>query len=142
MENKARTKVTIEATVNAPVAKVWQYWNEPEHIKQWAFASPEWHAPAATNDLRVGGQFTTRMEAKDGSFGFDFGGEYTEVAEHKAIAYVMGDGREARTTFEERDGKTYIVEVFDAEETNPIEMQQAGWQAILNNFKNHTESGK
>ncbi|UYQ94194.1 SRPBCC family protein [Chitinophaga horti] len=142
MENNTRTKVTIESTINAPVAKVWQYWNEPEHIKQWAFASPEWHAPQATNDLREGGTFTTRMEAKDGSFGFDFGGEYTSVAEHKVIAYKMADGREVKTTFEQQGDKTHVVEVFDAEDQNPVEMQQAGWQAILDNFKAHVESGK
>ncbi|MBO9153985.1 SRPBCC family protein [Chitinophaga sp. GCM10012297] len=140
MQTSNKTKVTIEATINAPVEKVWQYWNEPSHITQWAFASPDWHAPSAANDLRVGGTFTTRMEAKDGSFGFDFAGEYTEVEPNKVIGYTMGDGREVRTVFTPVGNETKIVSVFDAEDQNPVEMQQAGWQAILENFKKHVEA--
>lgn len=140
MNASSKTKVTIEATINAPVEKVWEYWNEPSHITQWAFASDDWHAPRAENDLRVGGKFLTRMEAKDGSFGFDFGGEYTDVVENKLIGYIMGDGREVRTEFAPAGNGTKIVSVFDAEDQNPVEMQKAGWQMILNNFKKHVEN--
>jgi uncharacterized protein YndB with AHSA1/START domain len=140
MNASNKTKVTIEATINAPVEKVWEYWNEPSHITQWAFASDDWHAPRAENDLRVGGKFLTRMEAKDGSFGFDFGGEYTDVEKNKLIGYIMGDGREVRTEFAPAGNGTKIISVFDAEDQNPVEMQKAGWQMILNNFKKHVEN--
>ena len=140
MNASNKTKVTIEATINAPVEKVWEYWNEPSHITQWAFASDDWHAPRAENDLRVGGKFLTRMEAKDGSFGFDFGGEYTDVEKNKLIGYVMGDGREVITEFAPAGNETKIISVFDAEDQNPVEMQKAGWQMILNNFKKHVEN--
>ncbi|MGN6508543.1 MAG: SRPBCC domain-containing protein [Chitinophaga sp.] len=111
MNASNKTKVTIEATINAPVEKVWEYWNEPSHITQWAFASDDWHAPRAENDLRVGGKFLTRMEAKDGSFGFDFGGEYTDVEKNKLIGYIMGDGREVRTEFAPAGNGTKIISV-------------------------------
>lgn len=136
MENNA---ITIEATVNASKNKTWKYWTEPEHIKQWAFAADTWHAPHAENDLRVGGKFTTTMAAKDGSVSFDFEGTYTEVIENELIAYEMGDGRKVKITFSEQGGETHIVETFDPENENPLEMQREGWQAILNNFKAHTE---
>jgi uncharacterized protein YndB with AHSA1/START domain len=136
MENNA---ITIEATVNASKNKTWKYWTEPEHIKQWAFAADTWHAPHAENDLRVGGKFTTTMAAKDGSVSFDFEGTYTEVIENELIAYEMGDGRKVKITFSEQDGVTHVVETFDPENENPLEMQREGWQAILNNFKAHTE---
>lgn len=132
--------ITVEAAVNAPVAKVWEYWTAPEHITQWCAASDDWHAPNATNDVRVGGSFSTTMAAKDGSFSFDFGGEYTEVKDNEVIAYTMGDGRTARILFEDKGGSTNIVETFEAETENPVEMQQGGWQAILNNFKKHVEA--
>ena len=137
MEN---TAITIEAKINAPITKVWQYWNEPEYIKQWAFAADTWHAPHAENDLRVGGKFTTTMAAKDGSVSFDFEGTYTEVIENELIAYEMGDGRKVKITFSEQDGVTHVVETFDPENENPLEMQRDGWQAILNNFKKLAES--
>lgn len=137
MEN---TAITIEAKINAPITKVWQYWNEPEYIKQWAFAADTWHAPHAENDLRVGGKFTTKMAAKDGSVSFDFEGTYTDIIENKLIAYTMGDGRKVNITFSEQDGETHIVETFDPENENPLEMQRDGWQAILNNFKKLAES--
>jgi uncharacterized protein YndB with AHSA1/START domain len=140
MEATNKTAVTIEATVNAPVDKVWKYWSEPEHITQWAFASDEWHAPRAENDLRTGGKFTTRMEAKDGSFGFDFGGEYTQVVKNELIEYIMGDGRQVKVVFTPQGNETRIVSTFDAEDTNPVEMQRDGWQAILDNFKKHVEA--
>ncbi|ASZ12654.1 SRPBCC family protein [Chitinophaga pendula] len=135
----AHTPITISATITAPVEKVWQFWSEPAHIQQWNNASEDWHTPHATNDLRAGGSFTTRMEAKDGSFGFDFGGIYDEVKEYELIAYTMGDGRKVKITFAGSPTGTDIVETFDPEGTHPIEMQQQGWQAILDNFKKYTE---
>jgi len=132
--------ITVEATVNASVEKVWQYWNEPKHIMGWAFASPDWHAPKAENDLRVGGKFSTTMAAKDGSFSFDFGGTYTTVEKNKTIAYIMDDKRKVHITFSAVGNQTKIVETFDPESQNPLEMQQAGWQAILDNFKKYTEA--
>lgn len=137
--SEARDAITIEATINAPVDKVWQYWNEPEHIKQWCSASPDWHVPNATNDLKVGGNFSTRMEAKDGSFGFDFGGMYDDVKTNELIAYTMSDGRKISINFSTDGNTTKVVETFDPESQNPVEMQRAGWQAILDNFKKHTE---
>lgn len=140
MTTTTRPAITIESTVQAPVAKVWEYWNEPEHIKQWAFASDDWHAPKSENDLRIGGTFSTTMAAKDGSFSFDFGGEYTDVKEHKLIEYTLGDGRKVSILFSTIGDATKVVETFEAEEENPLEMQRDGWQAILNNFKNYTET--
>lgn len=135
----ALEKITIEATVQAPVEKVWETWTKPEHITQWSFASEDWFTPKAENDLRVGGEFTTRMEAKDGSFGFDFGGIYDEVTEHKLISYTLGDGRKVKIEFEENGDETKVIETFDPEDQNPVEMQRGGWQAILNNYKKYTE---
>jgi|SRR5688572_16047695 uncharacterized protein YndB with AHSA1/START domain len=132
-------KITIGATVNAPVEKVWQFWGAPEHITKWNSPSPDWHTPYAENDLRTGGKFVSRMEAKDGSFGFDFGGVYDEVIPNKRIVYTMGDGRQAVNDFISEGDQTRIVIVFDAEHENPIEFQQAGWQAILDSFKKYTE---
>ncbi|MBO9618996.1 MAG: SRPBCC family protein [Niabella sp.] len=132
-------KITVAATINAPVAKVWEYWTEPEHIKKWNSASDDWHTPRAENDLRTGGAFSSRMEARDGSMGFDFGGIYDVVLINKEIAYTMGDGRKVQIFFAGEDNSTTVTETFDAETTNPIEMQQAGWQAIMDNFKRYTE---
>lgn len=134
------TRVTIETTINAPVEKVWKAWSEPQHITKWCAASDDWHAPKAENDLRTGGTFSTRMEAKDGSFGFDFGGVYDNVKMNELIEYTMGDGRKVLVTFSPSGDQTKIVETFDAENTNPVEMQKGGWQAILDNFKKYTES--
>lgn len=134
------TKITIEATANAPVAKVWKAWNTPNDIMQWNFADSSWHSPSSENDLRPGGKFKNRMEAKDGSFGFDFEGVYDTVQLHKEISYTMGDGRKATTLFKEMDGKTLIQTSFDAEMQNDHEMQKQGWQAILNNFIKYVES--
>lgn len=136
MEN---TKVTVEALIDAPVEKVWKYYTEPEHITQWNFAADDWQCPRAENDLKVGGKYSARMEAKDGSFGFDFEGIYDEVVDQKKIALSMGD-RQSITEFAEEDGKTKVTTTFDAESTNDIEMQRFGWQAILNNFKKHVET--
>lgn len=139
MDTKAKTVITIESTVNAPVAKVWEFWNEPRHITGWAAASDDWHTPRAENDLRAGGQFSSRMEAKDGSMGFDFGGVYDAVTPNEHIAYTLGDGRKVDIRFTSSGGATHIVQKFEAEAQNPVEMQQGGWQAILNNFKAYTE---
>ncbi len=139
MENQA-TKITVEATVNAPAEKVWEFWNGPEHITKWAAASDDWHTTRAENDLRTGGTFLSRMEAKDGSFGFDFGGVYDDVKTNEIIAYTMGDGRKVNVTFSPSGGGTHISETFDAETTHPVDMQRAGWQAILDNFKKYTEA--
>ncbi len=133
--------ITVKAKIGAPVEKVWRLWTEPQHIMKWNNASDDWHTPAATNDLRTGGSFSATMAAKDGSMSFEFGGTYTEVAENQLIAYVMGDGRKARVTFKSSGGKTEVVETFDPETMNPREMQQAGWQAILDNFKRYAERG-
>ncbi|MBC8045587.1 MAG: SRPBCC family protein [Fimbriimonadaceae bacterium] len=132
--------ITVETTVKAPVEKVWKFWTLPEHITKWSNASDDWHTPSAQNDLRVGGTFTSRMEAKDGSIGFDFGGVYDDVKMHALIAYTMGDGRKVTITFSPAGNETKIVETFEAEDTNPPEMQQTGWQAILDNFKKYAEA--
>ena len=136
----ANQKITIAATVAAEVRKVWDSWTKPEHITHWNFASDDWHCPNAENDLRAGGAFRSRMEAKDGSFGFDFEGVYDEVAEHQKITYTMADGRQATTTFEDRGDSTHVVTVFDAESVHSAELQQQGWQAILDHFKHHVET--
>jgi uncharacterized protein YndB with AHSA1/START domain len=134
------TEITIEATVNAPVEVVWDLWTAPEHITQWNNASPDWHTTKAENDLRAGGKFLSRMEAKDGSFGFDFGGVYDQVITNELIAYTLGDGRKAKISFINEDEETKIVTVFEAESQNSIEMQKGGWQAILDNFKKYAEA--
>ncbi|ABG61021.1 SRPBCC family protein [Cytophaga hutchinsonii] len=133
-------KITVEVTVYAAIEKVWKYWNEPAHIMKWCQASPEWHVPAAQNDLKAGGTFTTTMAAKDGSMSFDFGGVYDQVKTNDLIEYTIGDGRKVRIVFTHTGDTTNIVESFDPEETNPRELQQSGWQAILNSFKSYTEN--
>ena len=138
MENP--TSITIEATVNVPVSKVWKIWSDPDHITKWATPSDDWHTTSAVNDLRKGGSFNSRMEAKDGSFGFDFGGVYDEVKENELIEYTLGDNRKVKTSFNEQGESTKIIQTFEAETQNPIEMQRGGWQAILDNFKKYTES--
>jgi uncharacterized protein YndB with AHSA1/START domain len=135
-----KTKITIEALISADVKKVWDYWTIPKHITKWNFASDDWHCPNAENDLRVGGKFKSRMEAKDGSFGFDFEGVYDEVVDHKKIAYTMTDSRQVATNFENLADKTKVTTIFDAENENSVEMQRDGWQSILNNFKKYVES--
>lgn len=134
------TKITVATTVAAPVEKVWEMWSAPEHITKWNTPSPDWHTPRAENDLRVGGSFTSRMEAKDGSFGFDFGGVYDKVETHKRIEYTLGDGRTVQISFTSQDGRTTVEETFDPENQNPVDMQRAGWQAIIDNFKNYAEN--
>lgn len=132
-------KITVSSIINANKDKVWENWNRPEHITQWNFADDSWHCPKAENDLRNGGKLKSRMEAKDGSFGFDFEATYDEVVKNERIAYTMTDGRKAVINFEGIDGKTKITTTFDAENENSIEMQKDGWQAIIDNFKNYTE---
>ena len=142
MSITGKTEITVEALIQAPVATVWQLWNSPEHITQWASASDDWHTPRAENDLRTGGSFLSRMEAKDGSMGFDFGGVYDEVTPNERIAYTIGDGRKVQITFTDLGDATRITETFEAESENPIEMQKGGWQAILDNFKRYAEANK
>ncbi|WP_449536502.1 SRPBCC family protein [Ferdinandcohnia sp. Marseille-Q9671] len=132
-------EITVETIVQAPVEKVWEYWTKPAHITKWNFASDDWHSPFAENDLREGGKFVSRMEAKDGSFGFDFGGVYDEVRVNEVIAYSMEDGRKVKITFKNQGDQTQVIETFDAESSNSIELQQQGWQAILDNFKKYAE---
>lgn len=140
METENKTAITVQTTVKAPVEKVWECWTEPAHITQWCQASDDWHAPAAENDLRPGGSFSTTMAARDGSMSFDFNGVYTEVAPCQALAYTIADGRKVQIGFAGRDGETQIVETFEAEDTFPPEVQQEGWQAILDNFKKYVEA--
>ena len=134
------TIVTIFATVNATIDKVWEFWTKPEHIVNWNHASDDWHTPKAQNDLREGGKFCWRMEAKDGSVGFDFEGTFDEIQFQRRIQYTLDDGRKVTVAFENNDSSTTITEIFEAESTNPVKMQQEGWQAIINNFKAYAES--
>ena len=140
MEATTKKQLTVTSTINAPVEKVWEYFFTPEHVTQWNTPSPDWHTPKAENDLRAGGVFNYRMEAKDGSFGFDFGGVYDSVDENKLVEYTLGDGRKVTNQFTTGDNSTTVTTVFEAETQNPLEMQQAGWQAILDNFKKYTEA--
>ena len=135
----ASPKITVETTVAAPIAKVWAAYTSPEAIKQWNAASDDWHTTAATVDLRVGGNFSSRMEAKDGSFGFDFAGTYTKVDAHKLIEYSFGD-RSAQVVFSEGPGGVKVQVTFDTESTHSLEQQRGGWEAILNNFRNYVEA--
>lgn len=127
-------KITVTTSVQGTLEQVWQWWTQPQHITGWYFATDTWHCPRAENDVRVGGAFLFRMEAKDQSFGFDFTGKYTEVAPKSALSYVLDDGRQVDTRFDEKPGEVRITQVFDAETTNPRDRQQQGWQAILDQF--------
>lgn len=140
METAKKTTITVEANIKAPIDKVWKQWNNPEDIKKWCNASDDWHAPRAENDLKKGGKFLTRMEAKDGSFGFEFEGVYDDVKTNELIAYTLGDGRTVKINFTANGNETTVVETFEAENVNPVEMQKGGWQAILNNFKKYAEA--
>lgn len=140
MATNNKASITVECTVNAPMEKVWKMWSGPEHITQWNNASDDWHTPYAENDLRTGGKFKSTMAAKDGSFSFDFEGIYDEVKTHERIAYSLADDRKIDVTFSSDGNTTKIIETFDAENENPLEMQRAGWQAILDNFKKYVES--
>lgn len=137
-----QTTITIETTVNAPVATTWRIFNDPKQITQWANASDDWHTPYSENDLKLDGKFKTTMAAKDGSFSFDFEGVYTKVQENRLIEYTIMDGRKVSVSFTDLGNQTKVVETFEPESTNPLEMQRGGWQAILDNFKKHTEKSK
>ena len=139
METKEKTIITVQATIQAPVEKVWDCWTNPKHIVQWNAASDDWHTPKAENDLRTGGKFTSRMEAKDGSMGFDFEGVYDEVKTNERIVYTIGDGRQVQIAFDSNGNETTVTERFEAENTHTIEQQQFGWQSILSNFKKYVE---
>ncbi|HEX5653265.1 MAG TPA: SRPBCC family protein [Chitinophagaceae bacterium] len=140
METQEKTTITVQNTIQAPVHKVWEYWTKPEHITHWNFATDEWHSPWAKSDMRVGGSFSARMEARDGSMGFDFGGVYDAIRENEYIEYTLGDGRKVKIHFIPEGNATKVVESFEAESENSIELQRGGWQAILDNFKKYTES--
>ncbi|MBA4198768.1 MAG: hypothetical protein C0459_14560 [Chitinophaga sp.] len=131
--------ITVTTTINSSIDKVWNAFITPEDIMQWNNASPDWHTPKASNNFIVGGEFSYTMAAKDGSFSFDFWGVYDNIIPHKLIEYTLGDGRKVSVVFEENNNAVMVTETFEAESINPIEMQEAGWQAILNNFKNHLE---
>ena len=135
----SNSKIKVKEVIDAEINKVWNYYNEPGHIVNWNFADPSWHCPSAENDLSVGGTYKARMEAKDGSFGFDFEAVYTEISKGESFTYELG-GRTATVEFDDLGGKTEVIITFDPEEENPIEMQREGWQAILTNFKNYTEN--
>ena len=132
-------KITIQASVLADRKKAWANYTEDEHITQWNFASGDWCCPAASNDLAVGGKFSWRMEAKDGSFGFDFEGVFTEIVPLEKLKYVFMDQREAEISFSDLPEGTLVQIVFDAENENSLELQEEGWQSILNQYKSHTE---
>lgn len=132
-------KVTVTTKIKAPIEKVWNQLNNPLDIMKWNFASPDWHCPSAENDLRVGGSLKSTMAAKDGSFAFDFEGFYDEVVPNKYIKYHLADNRVVEITLTQQNDEVLVTETFDAESENPIEMQQQGWQAILNNFKYYVE---
>ena len=133
-------KITVETTVKSNLNAVWNAWNNPSDIEQWNSAQDDWHTTRSTVDLREGGKFLSRMEAKDGSEGFDFEGTYTRVVPKKLIEYRMSDGREVKVEFDERSGGVVVKETFDAENENAAEVQREGWQAILNNFARHVEA--
>lgn len=140
MEKKTNKPITIETTVHAPMEIVWDCWSNPDHITNWAFASDDWHAPYANNDLKLNGKFKTTMAAKDGSMSFDFEGVYTSVKKHELIEYDIADGRHVATLFSKLGSDVKIVQTFDPESSNPREMQKEGWQAILDNFKKYAET--
>ena len=138
-ENETNS-ITVRVSTKEKLEKVWKYFTLPEHITKWCFASDDWHAPKAENNLKTGGTFSTTMAAKDGSMSFDFGGTYSEVVPMKKYVYTMGDGRKVNVKFDVLDGHTVITENFEPENQNPIDMQRGGWQAILENFKKYLEN--
>ncbi|SHG88699.1 Uncharacterized conserved protein YndB, AHSA1/START domain [Flavobacterium fluvii] len=137
---KTKETITIATVVKAPIEKVWQFWTKPEHITKWNTASEDWHTTKADNDLKIGGKFLSRMEAKDGSFGFDFEGIYTNVITNEKISYTLLDDRKVTVTFSTTENGVQITETFEAENQNSLELQHQGWQAILNNFKTYVEN--
>ncbi|TRX38690.1 polyketide cyclase [Flavobacterium sp. ZT3R18] len=132
--------ITVKSNINAPIETVWECWTNPKHITQWNNASDDWHTPYAENDLQVGGKFKYTMASKDGTMSFDFEGEYTLVEQYEAIEYVMADGRRVVISFAATPSEVAVIESFDPETENSEELQQQGWQAILNNFKKYVES--
>jgi uncharacterized protein YndB with AHSA1/START domain len=135
----ALDKIKIKAIIVATREKVWNFYTNPDHITKWNFADPSWHCPTASNDFKVGGRYLARMEAKDGSFGFDFEAIYTEINQGKGFTYEF-DGRQVTVEFIEENQQTEVIVTFDPETENPIELQRNGWQAILDNFKKYTET--
>lgn len=143
--SEQKMPVTVHVVVRAPVEKVWIYWTEPQHIREWNAASDDWHTPEAINDLRIGGEFHWKMAARDKSVEFDFWGTYTEIVLEQRIAYTMGDDRKVQVIFEKTDEGVRITETFEPEQENSEEMQRAGWQAIMDRFKKYVgerESGQ
>lgn len=132
--------ITVSTIINAPIGKVWECWVKPEHLKGWCFASDDWEVGEVANDVRVGGHCSTEMRAKDGSAGFVFSGTYTEVEEGESMSYKAEDGRLVSIVFEVVDNGVKMSETFEMEDENPEEMQRAGWQSILDNFKKYTEA--
>lgn len=133
-------KITVETAINADLNKVWEAWNNPVDIRQWNTAQDDWHTTQSSVDLREGGKFRSRMEAKDGTEGFDFEGTYTRIKPHQIIEYRMSDGREVKVEFVESVGQVRVKETFDAETENPPALQRTGWQAILDSFRRHVEA--
>lgn len=132
-------KITVSTIVNCNRDKAWRIWNDPFAIREWHTASPDWHTPRAVNNLKEGQTFSYRMESLDGTNGFDMEGQYTRIVQRNLIEYTMADGRQVSIAFEEKDGKTYITEIFDPENVNPAELQRQGWQNILDNYKARAE---
>ena len=132
--------ITVSISVNATIEKVWEYFTNPAHITKWYFASKDWCCPNAENNLHVGGKFITRMESKDGAIGFDFEGIYSTIVLHKNIEYYLADGRTVSTLFKDENNEISVSQIFVPENENSLEMQQGGWQAILNNFKKYLEN--
>lgn len=139
MKPPEKIPITVQVTIDVAVKKVWNFFTAPEHIIKWNNASPDWHTPKASNDLQVGGKFLYRMEARDGSFGFDFEGQYDEVKTNELISYTLGDGRKVSITFKPLNNQTGVVEIFEAETENSLDLQRSGWQNILDNFKKYAE---
>jgi uncharacterized protein YndB with AHSA1/START domain len=135
-----KTKISVSTKINSPIEKVWNCWTDPYHIVRWNNASADWHTTKAENDFRVGGEFLSRMEARDGSFGFDFTGEYNKIEHFKEIEYTIADGRKVSVLFVPTGNETTVKETFEAEQTNPVELQQKGWQSILDNFRQYVET--
>lgn len=134
------TKITVQTTVSADTKKVWAFYTKPEHITKWNFASEDWHCPSAENDMRIGGKYSARMEAKDGSWGFDFEAIYDEVVNEEKFTYTLADGRKVNVNFKNLGDKTAVTVIFDAETENSEAMQRDGWQAILDNFRKYAEA--
>ena len=140
MESNEKTLITVQAKIKAPINLVWKYWTTPEHIVCWNHASDDWHTTNADNYLEAGGKFNYRMESKNGSFGFDFWGIYNKVIPQQLIEITLGDERKMSVAFSSANGETEVLETFEAESENSVELQRGGWQAILDNFKKHIES--